>query len=214
MIENALYVLLAYVIGSIPFGYLVGRLNGIDLREHGSKNIGATNTFRVLGIKWGLYVFLFDALKGLLPVLFMKCHLADGTGDGDTAQAVWVIGTLVAAVMGHTFTIFLKFKGGKGIATALGALFAFNVVLAGVALAVWFISMCLTRYVSLSSIFAAVSVFFACIATSFRDGEASADDIVNIAFITLLVILVIYRHRSNISRLCRGVEPRAFSKVK
>lgn len=214
MLENTLYLLLAYLVGSVPFGYLAGKLNGIDLREHGSKNIGATNTVRVLGKKWGIPVFICDVLKGLLPVLAMKLHLGVELPDCTAAQMGWLIGSLVAAVLGHTFTCFLKFKGGKGIATALGALIAFSPFIAVVALAVWLTSMVCTRYVSLSSILAAVGVEAAILWQCFGDGIATAADAVAVGFISVLVVLVIVKHRSNVTRLLNGTEPKAFSKKK
>lgn len=214
MPENPLYLLLAYLAGSVPFGYLAGRINGIDLREHGSKNIGATNTFRVLGKKWGIPVFVCDVLKGFFPVLLMKMHLGAELTGCTTAEMGWLIGTLMAAVLGHTFTCFLKFKGGKGIATALGALIAFSPFIAGVALAVWLTCMVCTRYVSLSSILAAVSVECAIVWQCLGDASCSGADIVAISFISVLVVLVIVKHRSNVSRLLNGTEPKAFSKKK
>lgn len=214
MLQNILYLLLAYLAGSVPFGYLAGKINGIDLREHGSKNIGATNTFRVLGKKWGIPVFICDVLKGFFPVLAMKLHLGVELTDCTTAQMGWLIGSLMAAVLGHTFTCFLKFKGGKGIATALGALIAFSPFTAGVALAAWLACMVCTRYVSLSSIMAAVAVEGATLWLSLGDGELAGADGVMLGFISLLVVLVIVKHRSNVSRLLNGTEPKAFSKKK
>ncbi len=214
MVENILYIAAAYLVGSVPFGYIAGRLNGIDLREHGSKNIGATNTFRVLGKAWGIPVFICDVLKGLLPVLAMKLHLGTEFADCTAVEMGWLIGTLVAAVLGHTFTCFLKFKGGKGIATALGALIAFSPAIAAVALAVWLCSMVCTRYVSLSGILAAVGVETATLYLCLQDGDCSAADVVALSFITFLVVLVIVKHRSNVTRLLNGTEPQAFSKKK
>lgn len=214
MLENILYLLLTYLLGSIPFGFLAGKMNGIDLREHGSKNIGATNTIRVLGKKWGIPVFICDVLKGLLPVLFMKHHLGVELTNGTTAEMGWLIGTLMVAVLGHTFTCFLKFKGGKGIATALGALMAFSPFIAGVALAVWLACMVCTRYVSLSSIMAAVAVEGSSIWLCVQDGTFNGADTVMLSFISVLVVLVIVKHRSNVSRLLNGTEPKAFSKKK
>lgn len=212
MPENTLYLLLTYLLGSVPFGFLAGKLNGIDLREHGSKNIGATNTIRVLGKKWGIPVFFCDMLKGLLPVLLMKQHLGVDITDCTTAQMGWLIGTLMAAVLGHTFTCFLKFKGGKGIATALGALIAFSPFIAGVALVVWLTCMVCTRYVSLSSILAAVGVEAAIVYQCAGDGAVNGADAVAMGFISLLVVLVIVKHRSNVTRILNGTEPKAFSK--
>lgn len=214
MLENTLYLLLTYLLGSVPFGFLAGKWNGIDLREHGSKNIGATNTIRVLGKKWGIPVFFCDMLKGLLPVLFMKQHLGVELADCGAAEMGWLIGTLMAAVLGHTFTCFLKFKGGKGIATALGALTAFSPVVAGVALAVWLAFMVCTRYVSLSSIMAAVAVECTVVWQCLQDGAFNGADAVMLSFISVLVALVIVKHRSNVTRILNGTEPKAFSKKK
>lgn len=214
MMENTLVLLLAYLVGSVPFGYLAGKMNGIDLREHGSKNIGATNTFRVLGKKWGIPVFICDVLKGFFPVLLMKTHLGAELTGCTTAEMGWLIGTLMAAVLGHTFTCFLKFKGGKGIATALGALIAFSPLIAGVALAAWLACMICTRYVSLSSIIAALAVEASTLWLCVDDAVFSGSDAIMFGFISLLVVLVIVKHRSNVSRLLNGTEPKAFSKKK
>lgn len=214
MLENILYLLLTYLLGSVPFGFLAGKMNGIDLREHGSKNIGATNTIRVLGRKWGIPVFICDMLKGLLPVLFMKLHLGVELADCGMAEMGWLIGTLMAAVLGHTFTCFLKFKGGKGIATALGALIAFSPIIAGVALAAWIACMVCTRYVSLSSILAAVAVECSTLWLCVQDGSFNGADAVMLSFISVLVVLVIVKHRSNVTRILNGTEPKAFSKKK
>lgn len=214
MLENILYLLLAYFCGSVPFGYLAGRVNGIDLREHGSKNIGATNAVRVLGKKWGIPVFICDVLKGLLPVMMMKMHLGVDLTHCSAAEMGWLIGSLMAAVLGHTFTCFLRFKGGKGIATALGALIAFSPFVAGSALSVWVVSMVCTRYVSLSSILAAVGVELATLWLCVQDGTVGGADYVALSFISVLVVLVIVKHRGNISRLLDGSEPKAFSRKK
>lgn len=214
MLENVSYLLLTYLLGSVPFGFLAGKMNGIDLREHGSKNIGATNTIRVLGKKWGIPVFICDVLKGLLPVMMMKLHLGVELTACTTAEMGWLIGTLMAAVLGHTFTCFLKFKGGKGIATALGALIAFSPFIAGVALAVWIACMVCTRYVSLSSILAAVAVEVSTLWQCVQDGSFNGADAVMLSFISVLVVLVIVKHRSNVTRILNGTEPKAFSKKK
>ena len=124
MVENLIYIVAAYLIGSVPFGYLAGRMNGLDLREHGSRNIGATNAVRVLGKKWGIPVFVCDFLKGYLPLLFMAQHLGGDVTTFDAAQMGWFLGVLFALVLGHTFTCYLNFKGGKGVATTGGCLFA------------------------------------------------------------------------------------------
>lgn len=212
MAENILSILLAYLCGAIPFGYLAGKLNGIDLREHGSHNIGATNAVRVLGKRWGIPVFLCDFLKGFLPVLLMKQHLGGDATAMEAGQMGWLLGVMGAAVLGHTYTCFLHFRGGKGVATSAGVLLALSGFVGGVALGTWVLCMVLTRYVSLSSMLAGVAAVAAVLWEFAGDGSVSAADVPVIAVISLLCLLVIVKHRSNVLRLCRGTEPKAFSK--
>ena len=212
MAENILSILLAYLCGAIPFGYLAGKLNGIDLREHGSHNIGATNAVRVLGKRWGIPVFLCDFLKGFLPVLLMKQHLGGDATAMEAGQMGWLLGVMGAAVLGHTYTCFLHFRGGKGVATSAGVLLALSSFVGGVALGTWVLCMVLTRYVSLSSMLAGVAAVAAVLWEFAGDGSVSAADVPVIAVIALLCLLVIVKHRSNVLRLCRGTEPKAFSK--
>ncbi len=215
MLENILYIVAAYLIGSIPFGYLAGRANGIDLREHGSRNIGATNAVRVLGKKWGIPVFVCDFLKGYVPLLLMKLHLGQG-GDAtlfNGAQMLWLLGVMFALILGHTFTCFLCFKGGKGVATTGGCLFALSPTVGFTALGSWILCMLCTRYVSLSSIVAGVGMLAAAIWVFWlQDGTLGAADGMVLGLLTLIFLLVVLKHRSNIVRLCQGTEPRAFSK--
>lgn len=213
MVENILYVVAAYLIGSVPFGYLAGRLNGLDLREHGSCNIGATNAVRVLGKKWGIPVFICDFLKGYLPLLYMKMHLGGDATLFSAEDMGWFLGVMFALVLGHTFTCFLRFKGGKGVATTGGCLFAVSPLMGGVALACWVLMMLLTRYVSLSSMFAGVGMMctavyvFCC-----RDGSMSTADAMVLGLLGFIFVLVVWKHRTNIVRLCKGTEPKAFTK--
>lgn len=213
MLENILYIVAAYLIGSIPFGYLAGRINGIDLREHGSHNIGATNAVRVLGKKWGIPVFICDFLKGFLPLLFVKEQLG-GTVEGfDVDQMAWLLGVLAALILGHTYTCFLGFKGGKGVATTAGCLFALSLPIGLAVLVTWVVGMVITRYVSLSSMLAAVAMVTAAVQVFWlEDGDFAAADAMVITLLFLVCILVVFKHRSNITRLCNGTEPKAFSK--
>lgn len=212
MVENIIYVVLAYLIGSVPFGYIAGRINGIDLREHGSKNIGATNTVRVLGKRWGIPVFALDFLKGFAPLLLMKLHLGGDATQFDTCQMGWLLGVLFALVLGHTFTCFLHFKGGKGVATTAGCLFALSPTIGVTALATWIVFMVLTRYVSLSSMVAGLAMMLAELYVFwYQDGEMSVADMMVTGLLLLIFILVVVKHRSNIVRLCKGTEPKAFS---
>lgn len=213
MTENLLYIIAAYLIGSIPFGYLAGRLNGIDLREHGSRNIGATNAMRVLGKKWGIPVFIGDFLKGLLPLCWVR-HQLGGDPTAFTPEAMgWFLAVLLALVLGHTFTCFLHFKGGKGVATTAGCLFALSPIIGVSALVTWLVSMALTRYVSLSSMVAGLGMLIAAgIEFGHGDSSLTGADGMLLALLLLIFLLVVYKHRTNIVRLCKGTEPKAFSK--
>lgn len=137
-----LYIAASYLVGAVPFGYLAGRIRGLDLRREGSCNIGATNAWRVLGWKWGLSVFALDFLKGFVPVFGALNWLPFLTGDagGWDFNAVVVL-VCFAVVLGHTYTCFLGFRGGKGVATTAGVLFALNPVVACVALGAWLVFM-------------------------------------------------------------------------
>lgn len=213
--ENCLYILAAYLIGSVPFGYIAGRINGIDLREHGSHNIGATNTVRVLGKRWGVPVFILDFLKGFVPLLLMKYHLGDDVTQFDAGQMGWLVGTLFALVLGHTFTCFLRFKGGKGVATTAGCLVALSPSIGMWAVLAWVVCMILTRYVSLSSMVAGVAMMLAAVWLFwYQDGVCSVADMMVLGLLFLVFVLVVVKHRSNIVRLCKGTEPRAFSSKK
>lgn len=213
MVENCLYIIAAYLIGSVPFGYIAGRLNGIDLRQHGSHNIGATNTVRVLGKRWGIPVFVLDFLKGFVPLLLMKYHLGDDVTLFDTGQMGWLVGMLFALVLGHTFTCFLRFKGGKGVATTAGCLVALSPAIGLWAVIAWVGCMVLTRYVSLSSMVAGVVMLLsAAYIFWYRDGVCSAADMMVLGLLSLVFVLVVVKHRNNIVRLFKGTEPKAFSK--
>ena len=213
MLENSIYIVAAYLLGSVPFGYLAGRLNGVDLREHGSHNIGATNAVRVLGKKWGVSVFVCDFLKGFLPLWLMKQHLG-GDATAFSAESMgWFLGVMFALVLGHTFTCFLHFRGGKGVATTAGCLFALSPLIGGAALATWLVMMILTRYVSLSSMVAGLAMLVAS-AVEFWHGDATltgADGMV-LGLLLMIFLLVVYKHRANIARLCNGTEPKAFTR--
>ena len=215
MVENILYIVAAYLIGSVPFGYIAGRLNGIDLREHGSRNIGATNAVRVLGKGWGIPVFFMDFLKGFAPLLYMKCHLGGELAAFSTVDMGWFLGVMFAVILGHTFTCFLKFKGGKGVATTGGCLFAMSPWVGGAALLFWLGSMVLTRYVSFSSIMAGVGMMLAAgIELWCHDGAYSVADYMVLGLLLLILTLVTWKHRSNLVRIMNGTEPKAFAPKK
>lgn len=201
-----LSALVGYLLGSIPFGLLVARCKGIDIRQHGSGNIGATNVLRVVGKKWGILVFALDALKGWgAVVLAMGCFSTIG---GPNTLDVGILGIVaaLACILGHNFPVWLGFKGGKGVATTAGVLVGLMPVAALVAFAVWCVVFKVSRYVSLASIVAAVAIPIAVWCKAQR-----VDAI--FCFSVLVAALGIWRHRSNIQRLRAGTENR-FEKKK
>lgn len=194
-----------YLSGSLPFGYVAGRLRGVDIRQHGSGNIGATNVIRVLGKGIGLPVFALDMLKGWLPVVLVARWLVE---LGATAQMVTAgaVATGLAAVLGHMFTFWLGFKGGKGVATATGALLGVAPVAVFGGFIVWLFFFFTTRYVSLASMMSTVGVVATMMLLMGRNGRW---DWVMLGFGTLIMVLVFVRHRSNIGRIFAGTEPKA-----
>ena len=196
---------LAYVAGATPFGYLTARaVRGLDIRAHGSGNIGATNVGRVLGSKWGIFVLLLDLLKGLLPVLLLSAWLIPGDSQNFLH---WKVAAGMTTIVGHMFPFWLKFRGGKGVATALGVALALSPWATLAAFAVFVASFAIWRYVSLSSI---LGVTAYPIYELFRSWPAPfAKERISLAIFSLLApLLIILRHRANIGRLLRGEEPK------
>ncbi len=194
---------LSYVVGSVPFGLLIGKLAaGVDIRTQGSGNIGATNVARVLGARWGIFVLVLDALKGLLPVLVLPWLFV---APGDPALTLIKVLCAVATIMGHMFPCWLKFRGGKGVATSLGAVAVLSwqaTLAAALAFAIVF---AVSRIVSLSSIIAA-SVFAAFELWWLGPGAFSGSQSSLAVFSVLVPVLIIVRHRENLGRLLRGEE--------
>ena len=215
----AIWIVGAYLIGSIPFGLGLGKLRGIDLRAHGSGNIGATNAWRVLGRRLGALCFALDVAKGAGPVLAsgLAMHVIGNSELFARTTALWMSVGL-AAVLGHIFPIYLRFKGGKGVATAFGALAAFwpwMTLATLVALVTWVVVAKATRYVSVASVAAAIALPIAMLASQIASwptgtsGERFASGgwpYVGLA--VLLSVLVIWRHRGNLARLRTGTEGR------
>ncbi|MBA2173996.1 glycerol-3-phosphate 1-O-acyltransferase PlsY [Halobacillus locisalis] len=188
--EYLLYGLVAYILGSIPSGLIVGKVGyDTDIREHGSGNLGGTNTFRVLGIKAGLIVTLADILKGTLAAALPFYLGAD--------VITLVIG--IFAVIGHMYPVFAGFKGGKAVATSGGVILGVNPLIFGVLLATFFIVLYLSKYVSLASM---VSGVVGVIATLL------VQDYLLMIVLSLFTIFVIYRHRANIQRIMNKTEPK------
>jgi len=191
-----------YFLASISFAYWAGRLNGIDLRSHGSGNLGATNAGRVLGIKWFLVVFTCDVLKSLVPIIISWRLVAHG------ANPYLPMLVAVAALIGHSFTCFHRFKGGKGVATSLGLLIGLTWAVAALSLASWLVAWLLARYVwrmgaaasvSPASLVSAVAVPSARFMTCAH--PLATKELPVTVFYILIGALVMYRHRSNIRQL-------------
>lgn len=197
-----LIAFVSYLIGSIPSGYLVVRTQGVDIRQHGSRNIGATNVLRVMGKKWGYLVFVCDSFKGFLAVklgFLIATHFLQSPVLGGVIAAI-------TCILGHNYTIWLRFKGGKGIATSSGvvlALFPIGVVccLALVWIAVFYIG----KYVSLASIAAAVALPVAVFLIVAKTGT---EFWTLFGFSVLIAALAVWRHQTNIVRLLKGTESR------
>jgi glycerol-3-phosphate acyltransferase PlsY len=202
----------AYLLGSIPFGWLLGKARGVDIREHGSRNIGATNCWRVCGWPYGLAAFVLDVAKGFLPVyaavLYKPGVMAPLEDLPGGLRTFWLLLVLVAAaaIAGHVFPVWLGFKGGKAVATSLGVLLALPMLgwLALGAFGVWIVVVLITRYVSVASSVAAIA--FAAGYLWLERGEAWNTYLPVTVFVVLLVAIVLVRHRSNYARLMKGTE--------
>jgi len=193
---------MAYLLGSIPTGFLVGQARGIDIRATGSGNIGATNALRVLGKPAGIFVLLMDALKGwvaVVPLTGLLCALFGIAQSGVLYETATIIAG-ICAILGHNYTCWLGFRGGKGIATSAGVLLALVPWALLIIFLVWVLLFATTRYVSLGSMAAAATLPFA----SWLTHESPAKIIVTGA----MGVLAIYKHRGNIQRLLAGTEPR------
>ena len=204
MLKFAIVVVGCYLLGSLPFGYLAGRLAGIDIRKAGSGNIGATNVVRVLGKRYGYPVFVLDFLKGFCAVTISTAIATRARPEWGSAEMYGVLAA-VSAVIGHSFPPWLKFRGGKGVATSAGALFGLMPLAMVIGVAIWIVVFCLTRYVSVASITTATVLPLVIFIISARSkvGERA------LFYCSIcLAGFVIWRHRSNLSRLMRGSEPR------
>ena len=190
MVINGIIIVLAYLLGSIPSGLIIGKVfYGVDIREHGSGNLGGTNTFRTLGVKAGMAVTIADILKGTLAVL-LPLFL-----DGDIHKLI----AGIFAVIGHMYPIFAGFKGGKAVATSGGILLGYAYPMFIIMVLVFFICLYITKYVSLASMLAAI----AAVIYSFIVWDPPL-----IIVVSLLAFFVVYRHRANIKRIMNKTEPK------
>jgi len=194
-----LVILICYLLGSIPFGYIVGKLfKKIDIREYGSGNIGATNAFRILGPVLASLVLIGDIGKGIFSIYLVRFL------NIDNLFILTIAG--LAVICGHDWSVFLKFKGGKGVATTFGVIFSFNLVISILAVTVWGIVMIFTRYASLSSILslASIAIFMILFKQPYE----------YIIFSLAILILAIFKHKENIKRLKLGKEKKIGERLK
>ncbi len=212
----------AFFCGSIPFAVLLGRIGGVDVRTAGSGNPGASNLGRLLGRGWGVGCFVLDVLKGLVPVAAaagLDARLGTGVGVGGgggggggfTGALAWV-GVAAAAVCGHVYSPWLAFRGGKGVATGLGATLGLWPVVTGpavLAFVVWIAVVRASGYVGLASVVAAASLVPLTALSAWVLGLPLAESLVFVALVTLVAVLVVWRHRGNLARIRRGEEARA-----
>lgn len=225
MLIAAGLLIVAFLAGSIPNGYLIARSRGVDIRKQGSGNIGATNVWRVLGRKAGLLCFFLDFVKGLVPTVLAGMVINGqidtplSTEFSETAKSVLWLGVAAMTVLGHMFTPWLGFKGGKGIACGFGAMlgvYPIFTLAAIVAIVVWAIAVKLTKMVGIASVIASVALTVVVVGAHFASGPV-ADALTRIplyrrataieaGFATLLCVLIIYKHRGNIARTFAGTE--------
>lgn len=218
--------LLAFIVGSIPFGLLIARAKGVDIRAHGSGNIGATNVLRIVGKKYGIACLVLDLLKGLVPTL-LAISLVRFSGGGQSmvipavaalgvefpADKQWLAQTIhvvtgLAAILGHNYSPLVGFRGGKGIATSGGVLVALMPAAVVILILIWVILFFSTRYVSVASIGAAVALPLLTVCGSWFHGKF-ADGTWNrplLIFAVLAAVMAVWRHRSNIRNLMAGTE--------
>jgi acyl phosphate:glycerol-3-phosphate acyltransferase len=196
--------LVGYLCGSFPAGYFAGRLAGIDVRSAGSGNIGATNVLRVLGKRWGYPVFAIDAFKGFAAVRTTFFLVRYWPAAAPYAEHLGILAAIMS-VAGHVFPVWLRFRGGKGVATSAGALIGLLPLAVPFVFLVWLVVFEVSRYVSLASIIAAISLP---IVVGLLARWKFVDTWALIYFSLLIMLLVLWRHRSNFSRLLNGTEQR------
>jgi len=204
------FILAAYLLGSIPFGLLLGRLRGVDIRTTGSGNIGATNLSRALGRRWGIAAFLLDFLKGFAPVLVAGLVGSSWPMQGGIRYQYVQIACALFSVLGHIYPAYLRFRGGKGVATTFGAITALAWMAALAAGVVWLLLFLKTRTVSIASLAAAAVFPLATVLAAFTvyRSEPLSTTLPPIFLALLAAVIITIRHRSNIRRLRKGSEAR------
>jgi len=209
MLQLLFIVLFSYLLGSIPFGIIISRLwKGIDIREHGSKNPGATNVYRVVGLIPALMVLILDIGKGLIATLLLS-RISIGQPFLNPVSLMILAG--IAVILGHVFPIFVGFKGGKGVATGLGVLISLVPVETVIALLLFLIIVGITRYVSLGSLSSASFILLALAFEKYYLHKPISLEL--LVTVLVLTIFIFYTHRSNIKRLLNGTENRFGKKI-
>jgi len=201
-------IIISYLIGGIPFGYLIAVAKGIDIRTQGSGNIGATNVGRVLGKKYGLIIFILDMLKGFIVVFFVPAVVSSAVNVPTTIGNLLVILCGFCAVLGHAFPVYLKFKGGKAVATSFGVFIWLVPLSIAIAFGVWLLTVIVTRYVSLGSMIGSTALAVAIVVVV---DSPFGDNVYLTAMSVAVAILIIARHTSNIQRIIAGTEKKVFS---
>lgn len=218
LLQIGLFIV-SYLIGSIPSGIIISKLfMGIDLREHGSKNIGTSNAIRVMGIKLGILVFLLDALKGALPILLARL-IANYVSDLSTYVTIfgnsfnYVILFGVTAIFGHTFPLYIGFKGGKAVAASCGVVLVLTPIPGILCIFAYIIVVAVTKYASLGSSIAALVVLFSTLVQLLIQGRFF-EELFMFVIYTLMVLFIFYRHKENYKRLLKGTENKMTFKKK
>ena len=201
-------IVISYLVGSIPFGYVIAIAKGVDVRKEGSGNIGATNVGRVLGRKFGAIIFVLDLLKGFVVVLLVPILVSDIEFPA-TSDKLLVILCGLCVLLGHAFPVYLKFKGGKAVATSFGVFIWLAPIPVAIAFGVWILTVIVSRYVSLGSMVGAIALMGGVIglgSSPFGSGKYLT------ALSIAVAILIIIKHISNIKRIIAGTESRVLTK--
>lgn len=205
MVWDAVFVLVSFLLGSIPFGKIIAGLKGVDITKEGSGNIGATNVFRTVGRVWGVVVLVLDALKGAIPTFIALWVYRSGILSFALPEIYVFAG--VSSILGHVFSPFVGFRGGRGVATSLGVFSVITPVGTLVGLIAFGITLLVSRIVSISSIVASVSVFLY-LFFSFAVQNKLASNYILLTVSSIVMLLIILRHIPNIKRLIKGEEKR------
>lgn len=213
-LKFALVIISGYLLGSVPFGIIISKAHGKDLRSIGSGNIGATNVARALGRKWAYFCFLLDVLKGLVPMLVFRALIEIPRPTPGTLSLWLLVGC--AAILGHIFSLYLKFKGGKGVATSLGValgLWPYYTICGAAAFVIWASITLIWRYVSLASIIASIAFPLVLVLAIVLIPEWDFTNLWPLLITaTAIPLMVIIRHRENIKRLLAGTESKVFNR--